>query len=430
MAICPVMDQQTRQTLVTLFQTQLWDRRTIVDYQLRLLEQLCRHARDHVPFYRDSGRLKPLFGREDDFDPSAWKSVPVLTRAEAWRNREALTAEVVPEVMKPLVLGSTTGSTGTPLPFYRTAMSRVMAEAQLARALAWRGPGVLNPIVISKAVTGDAAGRESVLEPGETPETGDGPVHYVDFFLPPAEQVAQIQAIGPRFLFTYPNIALSWVEAGFDFAGVHALALTGETCLPETRAKIAARFRGPIVEVYSASEAGPIAIEGGDGGLNVCEENVFLESPAMDLGRPHPIVITPFTSYGTPLIRYAPGDFAVFSTLSSAETPGLRRLDRIVGRVRNMFRRRGGEGFWPNLSGAKLMAIAPHTHRQLIQEDYDRFVMRVVFDAPPSAEQLAHVRAHVAEVVGAGDITVEAVDRIEDGRNAGKAYENFVCKIA
>ncbi len=77
-----------------------------------------------------------------------------------------------------------------------------------------------------------------------------------------------------------------------------------------------------------------------------------------------------------------------------------------------------------------MMAIAPHTHRQLIQEDYDRFVMHVVFDAPPSPEQVTAMREHVAEVVGAGDITVEAVDRIDDGRTQGKAYENFICRVA
>ncbi|MEI9906011.1 MAG: hypothetical protein WDN06_20480 [Asticcacaulis sp.] len=73
------------------------------------------------------------------------------------------------------------------------------------------------------------------------------------------------------------------------------MVLTGETCTPETRARIAAAFSGHIVELYSASEAGPIAVEGPDRALNVCEENVFLESPASGFSqqRPQPIVITP-----------------------------------------------------------------------------------------------------------------------------------------
>lgn len=420
------MDNQTRQTFVTLIQTQLWDRATIAAYQAQLLERLCRHARDHVPFYRT--RLNPLFDRGDAFDINSWKSVPVLTRDDAWRNRDALQAARVPAVMEPLVAGSTTGSTGTPLPFRRTQLSRTMAEAQLARALAWRKLGVLNPIAISKAITGDANGREYQL--GESIPITEGPVTYVDFHLPPAGQKAHLRQIAPRLIITYPNLALGWIEAGYDFAGVHALVLTGETCAPEARAAIAARFGGEIVELYSASEAGPIAVESADGGLNVCEENVFLEGPAHGFGpEPRPVVITPFYSYGTPLIRYAPGDYAVFERHPDAATPGLRRLERIAGRARNLFRRRDGTSFWPNLSGARLMAIAPHTHRQLVQEDYDRFVMRVVFDAPPSPSQLDAIRDHVAEVVGGGTIDIEPVDRIEDGRTRGKAYENFICRV-
>ena len=433
------MDAQTRQTFITLIQTEGWDRATILAYQMQLLERLCRHAREHVPFYRN--RLKPLFGKDDAFDLFSWKSVPVLTREEAWRNRDALRADCVPPVMEPLILGSTTGSTGTPLPFYRSALSRTMAEAQLARALSWRKLGVLNPIAISKAVTGDAAGQE--YQPGQFIPITDGPVTYVDFFLPAAGQAAHLRQIKPRLIITYPNVALGWIDAGYDFNGVHALVLTGEACTPEARARMEAAFDGHVVEMYSASEAGPIALEGptvrgGEPILTVCEENVFLESPASGFSaeRPQPVIVTPFYSYGTPLIRYAPGDYALFARGPAAETPGLRRIDRIVGRARNLFRRKDGTSFWPNLSGAKMMAIAAHTHRQLVQEDYDRFVMRVVFDAPPSPEQLAQIRDHVAEVVGflekggGGDIVIEPVTAIDDGRTQGKAYENFICRIS
>ncbi|MEI9906012.1 MAG: hypothetical protein WDN06_20485 [Asticcacaulis sp.] len=207
------MDQQTRQTFITLIQTQAWERAAIVAYQEQLLERLCRHARERVPFYRR--RLDSLFGKDDAFDINAWKSVPVLTREEAWQNREALQADSVPAVMEPLIAGNTTGSTGTPLPFQRTQLSRTMAEAQLARALAWRKLGVLNPIAISKAVTGDAAGREH--QTGEFIPVTDGAVTYVDFHLPPAGQAAHLRQVAPRLVITYPNVAVAWIAAGLRF---------------------------------------------------------------------------------------------------------------------------------------------------------------------------------------------------------------------
>jgi len=426
------MDQQTLQTFLALMQTQSWARKDIVAYQHQLLEKLCRHARAHVPFYRDSGRLDSLFRKADRFDMAGWKDVPVLTRMEAWRHRDSLHAQDVPSFMKPLVQGSTTGSTGTPLPFYRTALSRVMSEAQLARALAWRKLGVLNPIVFSKAVSGDHAGSEAPLGSGDQIRLTEGEVNFVDMLAPAADQVAQIRPIGPRLIVTYPNVALTWIEAGYDFDGVHALVLTGECCTAEMRERIEAAYAGPILDLYSTSETGPIAVEDADGrALSICEENIFMDEPASKAGRNRtaPVIVTPYYSFGTPLIRYAPGDYAEFGQGPARDAPALRRLERIVGRQRNLFRRRDGSGFWPNLSGAKLMTIARHTHRQLIQEDFGRFVMRIVFDTPPSPDQIAQIKAHVAEVTGGNDIVVEPVDSIPDDRLRGKAYENFVCRI-
>ncbi|MBW8880172.1 MAG: hypothetical protein JF615_01760 [Asticcacaulis sp.] len=329
--------------------------------------------------------------------------------------------------MQPLIAGSTTGSTGTPLPFLRTELSRVVAEGLLARALAWRRCGVMNPVVVSKAVTGDVAGRESTAPLADH----GGPVHQVDFVLPPLEQCAAVARIRPRLVISYASVVHSWIlaDGGACMDGVVAVVLTGETCRDEVRDAIRTAFKGHLINLYSASEAGPVAIEGPRGDLKICEENLWLEdTPAATKARPHPVIITPFYAYGTPLIRYAPGDYAVFGDADKA-TPGLRSLKAVTGRLRNMFKRPDGSLFWPNLSGAKMMKIAPHTHRQLIQDTMERFVLRIVFDAAPDAGQVERLKAHVAEVTGAGEVAVEAVDGISDVRTRGKSYENFICLI-
>ncbi|WP_157139031.1 AMP-binding protein [Asticcacaulis biprosthecium] len=409
--------------------SQLAARQTVVAYQQGLLEKLCRHARRHVPFYRDTGRLEPLFDG-DRFDMSRWEQVPVLTREEAYLNRDGLVSEGVPRFMAPIQPGQTTGSTGTPLPFLRTAPSRYVSEALTARALAWRGLSEPRPAAISKAVTGDVAGKEA-----GAPLTASGSVHFVDFFLPPRAQCAELIRIRPRLVISYPSIVHSWIlaDGGACLEGVEAILLTGETCREETARAIAAAYGGHLINLYSCSEAGPMAIQGPKGDLKVCEENLWLEAPptvtqAKANLRPHPVIITPFYAYATPLIRYAPGDYAIWGKPDKA-TPGLRALERITGRLRNMFKRADGSLFWPNLSGVKLMKIAPHTHRQLIQETIGRFVIRVVFDAPPTDDQVRQIQSHVAEVTGATEVVVDAVSSIDDGRTSGKSYENFICLI-
>ncbi|WP_162148535.1 hypothetical protein [Asticcacaulis sp. AC402] len=414
----------------TLMKTQTMSRDAIVAYQHGLLEKLCRHARLRVPFYRDSGCLDSLFDG-DRFDMSGWDKVPVLTREAAYANRRELTATEVPRFMAPLTPGQTSGSTGTPLPFLRTSLSSYASEALTARGLAWRGLGVGKPTAISKAVTGDVGAREA----GEPLQTQNGSVHFVNFFHKPLEQCAELDRIRPRLVISYPSIVHSWIlaDGGACLESVEAILLTGETCREETAQAIRAAFKGHVINLYSASEAGPMAIQGPRGDLKVCEENLWMEEPSAALSaesrlRPHPVIITPYYAHATPLIRYAPGDYAIWGNPDKA-TPGLRSLERITGRVRNMFKRPDGTLFWPNLSSVKLRKIAHFTHRQLIQESFERFVLRVVFDAPPDDGQVRQFQAHIAEVTGARDVVIEAVSGINDNRTNGKSYEDFICLI-
>ena len=112
-------------------------RREVERRQTALLERLVRHAAANVPFYRDSGRLKPLFRADGAFDLAGWNDVPVLTRNEAKANEDALHARVTPPDMGELAAYSTSGSTGTPLKFRQTLVQRVASEVLINRALRW-----------------------------------------------------------------------------------------------------------------------------------------------------------------------------------------------------------------------------------------------------------------------------------------------------
>ena len=101
----------------TLMRTQFLQPDRMQVYQRGLLERLVRHARSQVPFYRDQGRLDPLFTPNGEIDWRRWTDIPVLTRAEAQRNEQALYAENVPPECGEVISGYTAGSTGTPLAY-------------------------------------------------------------------------------------------------------------------------------------------------------------------------------------------------------------------------------------------------------------------------------------------------------------------------
>ena len=136
-------------------------------YQAGLAEQLVRHARAHVPYYRDHGRLDVLFTPDDKIDWNRWEEVPVLTRVEAQKNAEALYSEFIPENCGPVITGYTTGSTGTPLRYRITANLADVGSAMIERGYVWAG--------MPAGLAGASADRP---EPGmPIPERQDLPHH-------------------------------------------------------------------------------------------------------------------------------------------------------------------------------------------------------------------------------------------------------------
>src|SRR4051812_22891710 len=104
-----------RQFAATLRQTQFMLPERMREYQRSLLERLIRHARKHVPFYRDSGRLDTLFRRDDSIDWERWREIPLLTRKQVQDAGTALYAEQVPPETGRTWTLTTSGSTGEPV---------------------------------------------------------------------------------------------------------------------------------------------------------------------------------------------------------------------------------------------------------------------------------------------------------------------------
>src|SRR5215475_6702891 len=125
------MDQVIRPFLGTLRRTQFLARERLLDYQHGLLNRLLRHARLHVPFYRDSRRLDPLFRRDGSIDWERWQEVPILTREDVQSNGAMLQSDHVPDQHGRVWSKSTSGSTGEPLTVMQTDLSGGFAWAGL-----------------------------------------------------------------------------------------------------------------------------------------------------------------------------------------------------------------------------------------------------------------------------------------------------------
>jgi phenylacetate-CoA ligase len=397
--------------------SQDFPRREVERRQAALLERLVRHAQANVPFYRDSGRLKPLFRADGRFDMAGWKDVPVLTRNEAKANEDGLHARVTPPDMGELAAYSTSGSTGTPLKFRQTQVQRVASEVLINRALRWSELWPIQSFAMSKGLTSE---RE--------PPKGNLIVSSdLDFGV----QVEMLRRHAVTHALALPSVAAAWAEAA-GVGGIptlKAVLVAGSVLTSATRARIERGLGAKVLNLYSASELGPIAAEGPDGRLRISEETVWLEGPRnlAQAQAPIPVVVTPLYAFATPLIRYSPGDYVRFSTATAKRAPGLRRLETVIGRARNLLRLPDGRPFVPSaIRGDTLAKVLDHREWQLVQTSLSQMKFNIVVPRPPTATQMTALRSYLEAALPAHQTTIAFVEAIANPMSNGKPYEPFV----
>jgi phenylacetate-CoA ligase len=385
-----------RQFSQALDKSQNLSRPEIQRRQAMLIEKLCRHARATVPFYRDSGRLDALFDGDGTFHLDRWGEVPILTRTEIVDHHDAMLSERLPQEMLPVSDDGTSGSTGVPLKIKRTFMQTVAAHALISRAVNWNECGPITRLAVTdvlRADSDDGSQRKRAGAPGEQTII---PAH-----LSAAEQVAMIGHLRPTHVIAFPNLAEAWIGTGRrdELSSIKTMFSTGEVLRPEARSVLERELGIAVVNLYSATEAGPIAIAGGDGRLRISEETLLLEQPdgPVDPSRPVPVIVTPFYAYAMPLIRYAIGDYVRFSARRVRDTLGLRRLDSVLGHI--------------------------------VQETLDDVVLKFVTPATPDAQTVDRCVRALGKMVPGFNIRIQLVDRIDDDRANGKRFESCLSLV-
>ena len=408
------------------------------DYQRGLIERLLRHARAQVPFYRDSGRLDSLFRADDTIDWDRWQDVPVLTRREAQQNAAALYAEVVPPECGAVTSGYTAGSTGTPLTFRINGLMGAVGSAMMERGLVWAGlPAELTIALFRNDRDGSAA-----YPLGETHQSvirGTGRLtHRLSVQTPIEQQGHWLARVQPDVVISYPG-ALALLARNLPAVlSDHTFRLAicvGEVTTEQDRTAIEAGFRCPVLDLYSGAEFGPVAVEDPSvHSLFVCEETTLVEfiEQGPDFGGDDAamaeLILTPFYNYAMPLIRYAPGDFAVVDRKLPLDARTLRRIERVAGRQRNAFILPSGRHWWPTYQNKILYNFLDYQQIQFAQTAPDRIEIRYASDLPKpvmNAEKLhAYLRAATPEPML---ISLKRVERIAS-RASGK-YEYATCEL-
>lgn len=425
------VDQMVLKFRDVLRETERFGATDLRAYQHKLLDPLLRHARAHVPFYRD--RLAPLFDGET-IDYARWKHLPLLTRAEAQRQEKALRAPVVPPHLGAVSAGETSGSTGRPLRYLKNELMDVSALAMTDRLYRWWKLDGAKPMATFVAPFRRAADPEGSETFGWRSGFLEGRNYLLDTSGDTDRHLNWLVRVGARYLAVYaamvPPLAEQSLRRNLKLQ-FEAVVTRGGVVTPEMRTLCEEAFGGPVIDQYGADEIGQIACQCPRcGKYHVSSEAVLLEvldeeGNPVGPGETGRVVLTNLYNYAMPLIRYEIGDYATRAARSHRCRVRLPALSSIIGRYRNTFRLADGRVLFPNMAMGGFRPYLGFSQLQVVQTAFDAIEVRYVSDGsgrqPDRASLEAWVRESLDPCFTVRAIEVDAIAPASDGK-----YEDFL----
>ncbi len=403
--------------------------------QFEQLRALVAHALAHVPYYaghlRQAG-LKSL----DALDPETYARWPILETAALQRHAGTLQAASCPKDHGAVVERFTSGSSGTPKRILDTHAASFYKDALVVRDHLWHGRDLSAKFagIHFFATPGAHGGWNPALNAAF--RTGPGAVNSVGTDIP--KQLDWLLEFAPAYLLTTPSNLAALVrhsrETGCAPKGLQQAMTYTEPLPPGLRGAVTAQWGVPLIDAYSCTEAGSLALQCPDAShYHVQSENVYLEllredGTPCEAGEAGRVVITPLHNFAMPLLRYDLGDYAVAGEPCACGR-GLPVLKSIVGRVRNMARDPAGRLFQPGFDAALDESRLPVSQFQFVQETPQLVEMSYVLDRELSAAEKARFQEAVnATLPYPFEIRYRRVAAIS--RGPGGKYEGFVSRVA
>ena len=408
---------------------------------LRQHEQLVEtatHAETHSVYFRS--RMQAAGLRPEQLSTlDGLRRLPVMRRRDVQAAGETLFCTQIPRAHAPVAESSTSGSSGEPVVVKRTAVSRLMWLALTLREHLWQQRDFRGRLAV---IRNDYLQSDQVDFPTWGPPASllfeTGASHALAVRAGVARQLEWLQSIDPEYLLVYPSNLAELIDRfeqrGLRLPRLRQIRTINETLTPDVRAAARRILGAGIADTYSSAEVGVIAVQCPVSGLyHVMAESLIVElldeqDKACVPGQVGRVVVTDLHNFATPLIRYDLGDYAEMADACPCGR-GLPALKRIAGRRRNMVRLPDGRTLWPAIGGLPYSKIAPIRQFQFVQRELEVIEVRLVCDAPLTAEQERRM----------GDVILEALDfpfklqfcyfQGQIPRGPGGKFEEFVCEL-
>jgi len=409
----------------------------ITTLQHRQLLEVATHAEKYSPYFRTRLQAAGLHAHSLA-TADGLHALPVMNRRNLQSAGENIFCSQLPQVHAPVTETRSSGSTGEPVVIKRTAINQLFWLANTLREHLWHRRDFHGKLAVIRA---DPAMNVLDLPNWGPPVSllfASGSSHALPLATDVGRQAEWLAKIDPDYLLTYPTnlteLSRQFEQRNLQLAGLRQVRSIGETLTEGVREATRRVFRVDIADTYSSQEVGIIAVQCPQSGLyHTMAENLLVElldesgTPCIpgEIGR---VVVTDLLNFATPLIRYDIGDYAEAGPACPCGR-GLPTLKRIVGRQRNMLRLPDGRRYWPLVGSYRYRDIAPIRQYQLIQRSLDLVEVRLVSDAPVTAEQEKQLTTVIHEWMRHPFQLQFIYFENEIPRGRSGKFEEFICEI-
>jgi len=430
----------TMKYLAEYEKTQWYSSEQLEVYQREQLEKLLKHAANHVPYYRETMQEHGLI-RNGNVLLDKFTDLPILTKDILRERFDELKSDDLNH--RKWYRNTTGGSTGQPALFIQDDEYAEKGRAKIILGYRMAGKDIGQRELVLWGSERDLFEGNSGFR-AKLANTVCNRVFFNSFKMSPSdmrEYVERINSLRPKLFRGYAQsvyeLARFSLKESLSIEPVGAVMTAAGTLYDFMRKVISEAFNASVFNNYGSRDAGYIAGECNVHlGLHVNMETHLVEIIDAE-GNPCPpgqegeIIVTPMTNYAMPLIRYRIGDMGVWADRECTCGRGARLLQAVTGRITDYFVTRSGR-IVPSEYFIHLLGVVMNSgwvkKTQIIQEDYDHVIIRLVVYMHPSREVLEEIAGKIRLVMGQDcRVEFEFADEIAPS-NSGK-YRYTISKV-
>jgi len=411
-----------------------WSAEQFAEYQQRELQKIVGIAAANTPYYR---KLFSQHGiaAEDIRGLDDLQKLPILEKETVRTHSESMVDET--RDRGELTIISTSGTTGTPLGIYRSAREESMAFA-LGDARSHAVAGMCRRRNRSVSLGGQlVAAPNRSRPPFWVLNRRWNQLYMSSYHLAPdhlRHYVDALRRFGPEYMEGYPSsvyaIARHIIDNSLPPVPMKACFTTAEALFDYHRQAIREAFGCRTYDQYGCGEQVVFAAECEAGSMHLSPEVGIVEvvdddDRVLGFGQTGKLVCTGLVNRVHPFIRYRLGDLGALSSEPCSCGGSLPVLASMEGRIDAAVVTRDGRRI--SRLGRIFKGAASIAEAQIVQDDYDKFRIRIVPAGDYTDEDGRVLIDNLAQRVGRVDISVETVDEIE--RTANGKFRAVVCNL-